>query len=62
MSRVEFRITKRDDLKPVCPFCEKELEDIYVKTRGLGWLEGKNVVYFCPYCLKVLGLGQSRMM
>ena len=41
MSKTDFRITKRDDLKPICPFCEKELEDIYVKTKGLGWLEGK---------------------
>ncbi len=29
---------------------------------GDGLIIGRNNVFFCPYCRKVLGFGQSRMM
>ena len=31
-----------------------------MKDKGSGFVEGRNVMYFCPHCLKVLGFGQSR--
>ena len=62
MNNASFKITKREDLLPKCPFCQMDLGEVFVKTKGLGWLEGRNVVYFCPHCQKVLGFGQSRMM
>jgi len=62
MSKVDFKLTTREDISPICPFCEKWLDEVYVKSKGLGLLQGKNVVYFCPFCSKVLGFGQSRMM
>jgi len=55
-------IIKRNDLTPVCPHCSKELTEVYSKSKGIGFIEGKNVLYFCPHCMKVLGLGQSRMI
>jgi len=61
MNKVNFKVTAREDIAPICPFCEKELEEVYIKTKGLGLLTGKNIVYFCPHCSKVLGVGQSRM-
>ncbi len=61
MTKVDFRVTIREDIAPLCPFCEQELEEVYAKTKGWGLLTGKNVIYFCPHCLKVLGFGQSRM-
>ena len=57
-----LNIIKRDDLMPICPHCEKELSEVYIKTKGLGWIEGRNNLYFCPHCRKTLGFGQSRMM
>lgn len=57
-----FNIVKRDDLVPLCPHCEQELTEVYVRTKGIGYIEGRNVVFFCPHCSKVLGFGQSRMM
>ena len=57
-----LRITKRNDLTPVCPYCNKDLDEVYSKTKGSGFVEGKNVLYFCPHCMKVLGFGQSRMI
>ncbi len=60
MNEVDLKFTVRKDIAPVCPFCEKELEEVYIKTKGLGFWTVKNVVYFCPHCLKVLGFGQSR--
>ena len=62
MSNAKLQITNREDLLPLCPFCNAQLGEVFVKTKGLGWLEGRNVLYFCPHCHKVLGFGQSRMM
>ena len=62
MNKVDFRVTKRDDLVPICPYCNAELTEVYAKSKGAGFIEGKNMLYFCPHCKKVLGFGQSRMM
>ena len=62
MTDTPFAVTKREDLSPVCPHCSHELTEVYVRTQGLGWIEGKNIVYFCSACRKVLGFGQSRMV
>jgi len=56
-----MKITKREEIKPICPHCGKELEEIYFTEKGAGLFTGRNVVYFCPHCHKVLGIGQSRM-
>ncbi len=62
MSEKSFNVVKRDDLMPLCPHCSVELPEVYVKTKGLGYFEGRDIVFFCPHCSKVLGFGQSRMM
>ncbi|SHE67753.1 hypothetical protein SAMN02745164_00915 [Marinitoga hydrogenitolerans DSM 16785] len=56
-----MKITKQEEIRPICPYCEKELDEIYVKTKGVGLITGKNAIYFCPHCHKILGVGQSRM-
>ena len=58
---MKLQITEREDLLPICPHCSAQLVEVYIKTKGLGLLTGKNVIYFCPHCNKVLGFGQSRM-
>ena len=62
MGKVDLRLTEREDLVPLCPHCGQPLEEVYIKQKGLGFVEARNVVYFCPRCLKVLGFGQSRMI
>jgi len=62
MTDTPFNVVKRDDLIPLCPHCERELPEVYIRTKGMGFVEGKNVLYFCPSCRKVLGFGQSRMI
>ena len=62
MGKADLKFTERDDISPICPFCQKWLDEIYVQSKGVGVLAGRNVVYFCPFCSKVLGFGQSRMM
>lgn len=57
-----LEFVKRDDLTPICSHCDKELHEVYCKSKGIGFIEGKNVLYFCPHCRKVLGFGQSRMI
>ena len=58
----KFKFVQRDDVKPKCPHCEKELTEVYTRYKGAGFVEGRNIIYFCPYCHKVLGFGQSRMI
>ena len=60
MSLTEVVFTKREDQLPVCPHCQADLNQINFRTKGLGWIEGKNVVYFCPHCRKVLGLSHRK--
>ena len=55
----EFRLSKREDINPKCPHCEEELGEVFYQTKGLGVFAGKNVIYYCPACHKVLGVGQS---
>ncbi|MCP4569607.1 MAG: hypothetical protein GY841_18675 [FCB group bacterium] len=62
MAQTKIIVTEREDETPICPYCEKELAEVYTRSKGLGWLEGKNAICFCPHCKKVLGFGQSRMM
>jgi uncharacterized protein with PIN domain len=62
MSEKPFTIVKRDDLAPICPHCENELTEVYTRAKGVPFIQGTNVVYFCPHCQKVLGIGQSRMI
>ncbi len=62
MNEKPFTTVKRDDLVPQCPHCEKELAEVYMRSKGLGYIEARDVLYFCPHCSKVLGFGQSRMI
>ncbi len=57
-----LNIIRRNDLTPICPCCEKELTEVYAKAQGSGFVVGKNTMYFCPHCSKVLGFAQSRMI
>jgi len=59
---LELKLTERDDLSPVCPHCGAVLNEIYMRTKGVPIFTADNCVYFCPHCLKVLGIARSRMM
>ena len=61
MTKIPFNVVERNDLVPLCPHCERELAEVYRKSKGVGLLVGRNSVFFCPHCRKVLGVGQSRM-
>ena len=41
---------------PMCPYCKKRLDKMWIKKRGLGVLEQKQIV-ICPYCESLLGYG-----
>jgi uncharacterized protein with PIN domain len=57
-----LNIVKRDDLVPLCSHCSRELTEVYSKSKGVPFIQGTNILYFCPHCRKVLGFGQSRMI
>lgn len=62
MTEKPFTVVKREDLMPRCPHCETELPEVYVKTKGVGFVVQSTALFFCPHCHKVLGFGQSRMI
>jgi hypothetical protein len=61
-NRKPLNIIKRNDLTPLCCHCSKELTEVYSKSSGTGFVMGKDTMYFCPHCSKVLGFAQSRMI
>jgi hypothetical protein len=41
---------------PKCPKCEKRLEVVWLKTKGLGLIEQQQII-MCPHCETLLGYG-----
>ena len=48
-------VHERDDLVPVCPYCEKELDRLLARLLSASFLS-RRLVYCCPHCKKVLGV------
>ena len=49
---------ERNDITPVCPHCQAALS--VVQCRSIGSFLGKRFIYFCPRCLKVLGVSHRK--
>ncbi len=56
-----FTVEERDDLVPVCPYCDKEL-DRFVARKLSATIFSRRIVYCCPYCRKVLGVTHRKGM
>ena len=52
---IEIKEAPRESI-PVCPKCEKVLDEIWLKTKGLGIVEQKQII-MCPHCQALLGFG-----
>ena len=52
------------DLVPLCPHCNKELNEIAgrtLKSRGeAAFMFGRRTVYACPSCRKILGVSHRK--
>jgi uncharacterized protein with PIN domain len=50
-----------NDERPICPYCEKELDEIKTKEfdKGKLTLLSHSFIYICPHCRKVLAIGKS---
>ena len=57
-----FALVDREDLTPLCPHCEGELNEVYRKGKGFPLGQGRTLVYFCPLCRKALGFAQGRLI
>lgn len=51
-------VNERSDLRPKCPHCECELDRL--NSRKIRTQLGVRYVYFCPECLKVLGVSHRK--
>ena len=53
-----IRSTEKNDVKPVCPHCEEQIEEVYFKQIESTF--GKRYLYFCSKCKKTLGITQRK--
>ncbi len=51
-------LQKRDDVIPVCPYCQADLGVVWY--RELTGTLGRRYIYFCPSCRKVLGVSHRK--
>lgn len=54
--------TEREDIAPVCPHCDAQLTEIHTRRKGVPMGQGRTIVFLCPECHKILGMGQERMI
>ncbi len=52
-------VQERDDFRPVCPYCEKELRKVVARQLTASILS-RRLIYCCPHCLKVLGVSHRK--
>ena len=43
----------KEEIRPVCPFCERKLDRLVEVKRG--WFS-VNRVFCCPHCKKIVGI------
>jgi len=60
-SQAPLVFVDREDLAPLCPHCSEELNEVYQKGRGFPLGQGRTLIYFCPSCMKVIGMAQGRV-
>ncbi len=53
-----IELEDRDDLSPICPYCDKEIRKI-LETKVNSKL-GVRYLYFCEHCQKVLGVSHRK--
>ena len=51
-------IIETESENPVCPYCEKKVEQIFAKRIKANF--GVRFVYFCSKCKKVLGVSHRK--
>jgi len=52
-------VEERDDFKPICPHCERELDSLYARNLSASFAS-RRLVYCCPHCRKVLGVSHRK--
>jgi hypothetical protein len=61
MAKIKYKPIKEDDKFPICPHCEKPIEEMrYFEQEGLVAMKVARL-FVCPHCMKVLGVGMVGM-
>ena len=56
---MRMHVEDRDDFRPVCPHCERELDSLLARQLAASVLS-RRIVYCCPHCRKVLGVSHRK--
>jgi len=51
-----MKLERTDNLEPKCPQCKRELDTILYREHGM---MVRHLVYMCPHCQSVLGVGKD---
>ena len=61
MNKMEYKPIKEENVWPICPHCDKEIQLIrYFEQTGVVRMKVVRV-FVCPHCRKVLGTGMVGM-
>jgi len=55
----DLLIEEEDGRRPICPYCEKEIDEIQYFDQKSGFHLNIMRLFVCPHCLKVLGASDS---
>lgn len=55
----KLRVHERDDLRPICPHCEREIDSLLSNKLDSSFLSARSV-YCCPQCKKILGMSHRK--
>jgi len=59
VEQAEEMAGRPSDIKnPLCPFCESEIQTIYM--REIKSYLGRRYLYYCANCLKILGISHRK--
>jgi hypothetical protein len=53
-----IQLFEKKEAIPLCPYCEKPLKEVWF--RELNSVLGKRYIYFCPFCMKTLGISHRK--
>ena len=51
----KIEVIEDDEHWPICPYCDKELHEIWVKAYD-PWFGKDRFVFFCPHCRRILSI------
>ena len=53
-----IRLREMKDISPICPHCSEQIDEMWFQELRSNW--GRRYAYFCPKCLKIVGVSHRK--